>query len=478
MKTTKLVAAVCLLACTGAPSLAHAAGLYFSDRGVRPMGRGGAFVAGADDLGATWYNPAGIADAKQSFLVDFAWLNFGVDYTRQLLITNTDGSKQYVNSQTVHGNTPFLPIPTIAGSYVLDKKGRFTLAFGVLAPYVALTSFPTTVESNGATLPSPARYAMGSFNGSLMAVPGVWLAWKPIKQLRFGIGAMALTGTFQTTVTFNASPANRVLGAPEDPQYDAAAQLAAGPIFAPTVNGGVIFAPIDQLRLGISGQGPMSIDAPAHLTMRLPSAPLFDGASQDGTDASIHFVLPAIFRAGIEVRPIPQVRVEAAYVREFWSVQQSINIDMKNVNLDNVGAGTMPPKIAIPDIKFPRGFRDSNSYRIGAEVTYKLGGYRFANRLGFSYETSAVPNPYVSVSSLDFDKYALTFGGSLYIGEHWRFDGLYAHLFTSTTFVNPDTAQIPRINPLQGNPTFEEVNGGYYTATADLWGVGLNYLFK
>ena len=89
-----------------------------------------------------------------------------------------------------------------------------------------------------------------------------------------------------------------------------------------------------------------------------------------------------------------------------------------------------------------------------------------------------MPNPYVSVSSLDFDKYALTFGGSLYIGEHWRFDGLYAHLFTSTTFVNPDTAQIPRINPLQGNPTFEEVNGGYYTATADLWGVGLNYLFK
>ena len=42
---------------------AGAAGLYFSDRGVRPLGRGGAFVAGADDLGAIWYNPAGIVDA-------------------------------------------------------------------------------------------------------------------------------------------------------------------------------------------------------------------------------------------------------------------------------------------------------------------------------------------------------------------------------------------------------------------------------
>ena len=51
---------------------AHAGGLYFSDRGVRPMGRAGAFVAGADDLGALWYNPAGLADAGTSLLGDFS----------------------------------------------------------------------------------------------------------------------------------------------------------------------------------------------------------------------------------------------------------------------------------------------------------------------------------------------------------------------------------------------------------------------
>ena len=49
---------------------ARAAGLYFTDRGVRPLGRGGAFVAGADDFNATWYNPAGLADAGTSFLLD------------------------------------------------------------------------------------------------------------------------------------------------------------------------------------------------------------------------------------------------------------------------------------------------------------------------------------------------------------------------------------------------------------------------
>src|ERR1700691_3535901 len=48
---------------------ARASGLYFSDRGVRPLGRGGAFVAGADDLGAIWYNPAGGGEGPPSPLI-------------------------------------------------------------------------------------------------------------------------------------------------------------------------------------------------------------------------------------------------------------------------------------------------------------------------------------------------------------------------------------------------------------------------
>ncbi|HTJ83123.1 MAG TPA: hypothetical protein VL400_15500, partial [Polyangiaceae bacterium] len=46
------VASGLALACAlAASSEAHAGGLYVTDRGVRPLGRGGAFVAGADDLG-------------------------------------------------------------------------------------------------------------------------------------------------------------------------------------------------------------------------------------------------------------------------------------------------------------------------------------------------------------------------------------------------------------------------------------------
>ncbi|MGH7297604.1 MAG: hypothetical protein ACRELB_21885, partial [Polyangiaceae bacterium] len=88
-------AVLCLsLAASAVAVDARAAGLYFSDRGVRPMGRAGAFVAGADDLGAIWYNPAGLADAGTSFLFDMSWLRFSVDYTRQLQIVDAGGAVQ------------------------------------------------------------------------------------------------------------------------------------------------------------------------------------------------------------------------------------------------------------------------------------------------------------------------------------------------------------------------------------------------
>src|SRR5580698_10781574 len=90
---------------------ARAAGLYFSDRGVRPLGRGGAFVAGADDLGAIWYNPAGIVDAPSSFLLDASWLNYSSDYTRQALTTSSTGTTFVQSFPTVAGSTPVLPVP-------------------------------------------------------------------------------------------------------------------------------------------------------------------------------------------------------------------------------------------------------------------------------------------------------------------------------------------------------------------------------
>jgi long-chain fatty acid transport protein len=180
-------------------------------------------------------------------------------------------------------------------------------------------------------------------------------------------------------------------------------------------------------------------------------------------------------RAGVEVRPTADVRVEAAYVRELWSSHRAIDAYPKDIALEGiVGA---PPSVKFPDITIPRNFRDTSSYRLGAEVRFEVAGYALDLRAGASYEQSGVPPAYLSLSSLDFDKVTTSLGGSIHVGARWRFDVVYAHLFASTVVVDPKEAQIPRINPLKGNAPLEAVNGGTYSASADLIGVGLNYRY-
>ncbi len=471
-----VVAATVCGACAWWESPAQASGLYFTDRGVRPMGRGGAFVAGADDLGATWYNPAGIADAGTAFLFDAAWLQFSVDYTRVLRVVNADGIVTHPNDPTVHGDTPIIPLPTIAGSLALDKDHRFTIAGGFLAPYVALTGYSQTVTyPNGTTQPSPARYTLSGFDGSTLGLPGAWAAYKPVESLRFGLGVLALVGYFQADATFSACPQDRLACAPEQPEYDAAARLRVGPIFAPALLAGVTFVPRPWLRFAVSGQSPQVVDSNATLQVRLPSAAEFDQASISGDSAHVHFVLPAVLRAGVEVRPIDGLRVEAAWVHEFWSEHDTITAVPNGTTINGVTG--LPPKLALPAITIPRGFQDSDSFRLGGEYHFTVAGYGLDARGGFAYETSAIPPAYLSLSSLDFTKYVASLGASLYVGPHWRFDAVYAHVFAQSVYVSPEQAKIPRINPLPGNAPLEAVNGGTYSASANILGVGLNYIF-
>lgn len=445
-----------------------AAGLYFSDRGVRPMGRAGAFVAGADDLGAIWYNPAGVADSGTSILADFTWLRLESEYTRELLITDASGTNQRVISDKVEGNTPVLPLPTIVGSYQLDD---WVFAGGVYAPYVALAGYPGTVNGQ----PSPARYTLGSFTASRVALPGFWVGYSPTDWLKLGAGVQALVGTVRSSITFSVSLEDRLIGAPEQPEFDAESQFEIGPIFSPSLNGGFIVIPHEMVRIGVSGHTPSEIDSDAKIKVRLPNSVIFDRAQVSGEAAHVNLTLAGILRAGVEVRPNDQLRVEATFVREFWSQHDRILAKPQGIGLLDLPGG--PARINLPSIEIPRNFRDANSYRVGGEYSFELAGYEMDARLGLAYEESAVPDKYLSLSSLDFDKVLVSIGGSLHIGEHWRLDALYAHAFSSEVYVDPATAKVGRINPVKGNAPFEPVNGGLYDANAQLIGFGLEYRF-
>ncbi len=481
LKHARLLASLALFAPLFVSARADASGLYFSDRGVRPLSRGGAFVAGADDIGAMWYNPAGLADAGTSFLLDASWLHYTSDFTRRSLVFDGNGSGaagHLYQFPTVSGTSPVLPIPTLGGSYAFGQDHAFTVALGIMSPYTAITSYPTTVNGT----PAPSRYSLVSLDGSALVLTGAYLAYKPHERIRIGGGLQALVGTFQSAVVFSASPPDRLISAPEDPSYDTSSQLKVGPIFSPTANFGITGIPIDQLRVGASVQLPTQINAPALVSVRFANSAVFDNAKQTGNQGHVRFTLPAVLRAGVEYRtPLEnkkEIRVEASYVREFWSMHQSIDLRPDNISLSGITG--FPSPIGVAAITLPRNFQDSNSVRLGGELSYIAGGYPLATRIGFNYESSAIPTNYVSPLTVDSDKFTAAIGGSMWLMEHkLRLDVVYAHVFALDVTVDPATAAISRVSPVQGNAVKyqEAINGGSYSHRADVLGVGLEYRF-
>ncbi|MBX3190235.1 MAG: outer membrane protein transport protein [Labilithrix sp.] len=476
MRARLLLGAVAVSALVA--SEASAAGLFTADRGVRPLGRGGAFVAGADDLGAIWYNPAGLADAGTTIYVDFAWLNFSSEFRRKTEVADAAGTLRTYEYPQVSGTTPFLPIPTLGGTYNFGDKKEFTAAFGILAPYTAIASYPLTVDGQ----PSPSRYSLVTLDGSALVQMGAYFAYKPIEEIRIGMGLQALVGKFASRVVFSASPSDRLIGAPEQPEYDSLSQLDVGPIITPSGNFGVVAVPDKRFRIGLSAQLPFWINAPATVRVRLPTAAPFDRAEQDGEDARVRFRLPPILRVGTEYRADlgddSDLRIEVAYVREFWSLHDSIDIRPENIKLLNVTG--FPSPFGVAPISIPRNFQDSNSFRLGFEYSTKsiFKSNRTDLRAGISYETSGIPEAWVSPLTYDANKFIGGFGGSIHAGEHWRLDALAALVLLDGTQLDPADAMVPRVNPVKGNPTKTEyVNGGDYSARAIILGVGAQYKF-
>jgi long-chain fatty acid transport protein len=435
---------VCLL-----PAVAHAGGMFMPARGARPLGRAGSFVAGADDGGALYYNPAGLADIDGiGLLIDAGLVLNQVHYTRVDSGGNT--------LKPVDGDIDILPLPTLVLSWKPQKARWLTIAGGIYVPYLALNSYP----ENG-----PQRYSRITLNGSLVLVAEVAAAFRVNQHFYLGAGFQNMYLQFKTRTTLSAC--TELNCAPEDPSFDSLTELNATSAFTPSgIVGATVVYP--KVRAGLSVQLPFFVRGDGTVHSRLPTDPFFANAAIHGDSVSIAFDFPLMARLGVEYRPIPPVRVELGFDYEAWSMLDKHTITPHNIYIDGTpGVG----KYYLKQMFIERQLNDTFAVHLGGE--WEALRNRLVVRAGYLFETDATPDQYATVFSPDGTHNLISLGLGVKLGSV-RLDLGYAHMFTlDRTVTNSKSNQL---NPIQPSLAVPVGNGNYQVST-DIIALGLDGRF-
>jgi long-chain fatty acid transport protein len=449
VKTRFFASALALCASAAPVASAWAGGMYLPTRGVRPTGRGGAFIAGADDLSATWLNPAGLAHLDSSaFLADATFVHQSISYDR----IDSGGNV----AATVENEAPGVPVPSLG--YVRPLGGSAVLAFGVSAPYAGLAKF----SADGAQ-----RYSSIDLSKSIIATVGMGVAVRLGSRLRIGATFQNHVTALQNEIALSGCPGETTC-APEDPEFDAITRVDQDDFFNPSGSVGLQFDVVKSVTFGAAFQLPVWFRGHGTLHTRLPSSGFFDGASVEGDRADIAFDLPAEVRAGIEFHR-RSLSVELATTVQLWSQHDAMRIEPIGVRIvDAPGVGTYE----FGPMTVQRNFKDTYAVHLGVEQAV---GERMQLRGGYAYETGAPPDEYLSVLTVDGQKHMVT-GGLGYRDGAWSFDAVAGFAMMAERQVEPTVGVAPQLNPIRDpstTPLTTFVNWGDYRSSWLLFGLGV-----
>lgn len=281
--------AIASFALLGATALARSAsassGLDSPDSGVYQMGRGGAWIARADDPLAAYFNPAGLVRQASGVTVGAQMLFLNRCYARTGQDSDqksqtygqygfpvapapgyaapgapADGKLQPPDASVCAGGGPGV-VPTLAGNFrVLDS---LAIGLAVVPPHgVGKSIWPETVSYKNkfgidSTQPAPQRYMLTE-SDSIILFPTLSVAYAINDQISVGAGfvwGIAHAQFVNFAETLSAPPAGNTCGPNKDQpcvpfddfSRDARAKLSATDIFVPGFVIGALYSPIKNL---------------------------------------------------------------------------------------------------------------------------------------------------------------------------------------------------------------------------------------
>jgi long-chain fatty acid transport protein len=457
-------------------STGHASGYFYPDVGVSAIGRGGANVAGADDLSALWYNPAALRRIKGPRLdFELATIGQSVRYQRASDVLIDDAGEAYSQSYAaVEDQARPLPVPTIGFANDFGSE-KTTFALGFYSPMAPPVH---TYDSAGAQ-----RYNLVS-SEMIQASFGPALAHQVTDWLSLGLGVTGnvLRVKQDLDIHMFIPLTGFDLGDFGDPAGDVGFSLAAQDSFLLSANAGLLIEPPGgRWAIGLSYRPPTTYTADGTIVADFSNHFLYESEDPSkeiildpsaSSTMQVIVKMPMIVKAGILVRPTEALEIEADFVWEGWSVNEALVVKGVNFLVET----TLAPVEIATDVELPAGFQDAWSLRLGGE--YALND-NYSVRAGALYEVSAVPTSALGLGQIDMNKVGYGTGVVWRVNEQFSLDASFGQLFFETTEVTDSTIEAVMVNAISGEvlEDAEVVGNGIYEASAMMGGLSLSYVF-
>jgi long-subunit fatty acid transport protein len=498
------------------PTPARAGGFEIPAAGTRPLGRGGAFFARADDTNALLYNPSALSRLPGLQLgLDLHTIFFDACFDRAGTYVENAG----IDSGTRFGSTndpppegydgvEFPPVcnqgrPGIIPELALTARlsDKLGIGIGLLAPAsVGNTQWgsdadgtievPTSVNEAG-RLPSPGRYNLVE-EELLLFWPsiGVGYAPHPMVQLGLTLGwGVGLFDLFSYSQPF----------ASEAFSTDVRTRVVAKDIFVPRVTAAATVTPHERVdvMLGFTWMDDVSADGKLELTsgafrdepIQRRVAECSEVAYDVGQDCvepidDVRLDAPMPWQlafglryghprgdAGFEPEALDALRsdVQDPMTSELFDIELDVVYE-RNSRVDAFVVHVPPDSNIVADTgleatipernPLPHQWRDQVSLRLGSDVNVIPG--ILALRGGLSYENRGVDKAYAGLDFMPFARFGLHAGFTFRVR---RFDVsfAYAHIFQETMTVRSAGAGCETAASLGSDRTcrgrFEDTDG-------------------
>ncbi len=483
-KTTLLCTACVGLALVAAPVTTWAGGFYAARFGSE-LGH-----PATDHPTAIYYNPAGLALSTGTHLyVEGMFIYRTATYDRaQGAIDNvipegetgtgTPADAVSANAgEATLANALAAPFAAVVTDLGIENLG---LGVGVYAPFGGSATWDqnedyASSEQYPGAIDGTARWASieGSQQAIYLTAAGAYRV--PAARLSFGLGINVVRESIDTVRARNATGFDDLVGSNGAIVEGRSLVEVSGTTLS--LGGGVMWEPMDQLRVGASYQSQPGFGEHA-LTGTLTNK-YGTGASVPG-DIELMQSLPDVIRLGGRYLLNDKIELRLSGDYQRWSVfDKQCLLDANDpdrkcalladgsVDVDNGGSGVI--------VNIPRDYNDSFGVRVG-------GSYYLSPRielfLGASYDSNAVPDETIDPALMDMDKVTGGLGGQFHL-----MDGrvtLLASLlqviyFERTTDPRPRNADGVVVEPVA--PSRNPDMAGTYSVGLTLLNVGVGYNF-